>query len=149
MKPPYAVERVLGHFPHLEAQFVTRRLKQSSFVSIDKRYMYFEVPKAACTQMKELLRTIEGAPPIKVFAGGAWETRRDMFIHSRSNVPLPSLVELDDTMQREVLDAPDICASQSSAILIPAWLRLGRIKSCSASQQPAISISASRVVCRR
>jgi hypothetical protein len=69
--------------------------------------MYFEVPKAACTQMKELLRTIEHAPPINLFAGGAWETRRDMFIHSRSNVPLPSLVELDDNMQREVLNAPD------------------------------------------
>ncbi|HEY3198655.1 MAG TPA: sulfotransferase family 2 domain-containing protein [Nitrospirales bacterium] len=107
MKPPYAVQRVLDHHPDLKTEYVMRRLKQSSFVSVDKRYMYFEVPKAACTQMKELLRTLEGAPPIKVFAGDAWETRRDMFIHSRSNVPLPSLVELDDKTQREVLEAPD------------------------------------------
>jgi len=84
-----------------------RRLRQSSFVNLDKRYLYVEVPKAACTQMKELLRTVEGAPPIKVFAGGARETRRDMFIHSRSNVPLPSLAELDDKTQREILEAPD------------------------------------------
>lgn len=107
MKLPYAVERILGHFPQLEAEYVMRRLKQSSFVSVDRRYMYFEVPKAACTQMKELLRTVEGAPPIKLFDGGAWETRRDMFVHSRSNVPLPTLVELDDKTQREVLEAPD------------------------------------------
>jgi hypothetical protein len=107
MKRPYALERVLDHFPHLRAEFVMRRLRQSSFVSVDKRYMYFEVPKAACTQMKELLRSIEGAPPIKVFAGGAWETRRDMFIHSRANMPLPSLIELDDMTQKEVLEAPD------------------------------------------
>ena len=106
MKPGYAVERVLAHFPHLKAEEVRRRLKYSSYVSVDKRYMYFEVPKAACTQMKELLRTLEGAPEIKLFADGAWETRRDMFIHSRSNVPLPSLVELDDRTQREVLEAP-------------------------------------------
>src|SRR5437868_1542852 len=105
MKPPYAVQRVLGQFPHLRAEYVMRRLKQSSFVSVEKRYMYFEVPKAACTQMKELLRTIEGSPPIKLFAGGAWETRRNMFVHSRANVPLPSLVELDDKTQREVLEA--------------------------------------------
>jgi Sulfotransferase family len=107
MKLPYSVERVLAHFPHLEAEFVMRRLRQSSFVSVDKRYMYFDVPKAACTQMKELLRSIEGAPPITVFAGGAWETRRDMFIHSRENVPLPSLIELEDTMQKDVLEAPN------------------------------------------
>jgi hypothetical protein len=107
MKRPYAVERVLGHFPHLKPEYVVRRLRQSTFVSLDKRYMYVEVPKAACTQMKELLRTVEGAPPISVFAGGARETRRDMFVHSRSNVPLPSLAELDDKTQREILEASD------------------------------------------
>jgi hypothetical protein len=69
--------------------------------------MYFEVPKAACTQMKELLRAVEGAPPIKLFADGTWETRRDMFVHVRSNVPLPSLVDLDNRTQKEVLEAPD------------------------------------------
>ncbi len=107
MKLPYAAERVLDHFPHLQPEYVLRRLRQSSFANVDKRYMYVEVPKAACTQMKELLRTTEGAPPIELFAGGAWETRRDMFIHSRSNVPLPSLIELGENAQRDVLEAPD------------------------------------------
>jgi hypothetical protein len=69
--------------------------------------MYFAVPKAACTQMKELLRTVESAPPVRLFADGARQTRRDMFIHARSNVPLPSLADLDDRAQREVLEAPD------------------------------------------
>jgi hypothetical protein len=69
--------------------------------------MYFEVPKAACTQMKELLRTLEGAPPLKLLAGGLRETRRDMFVHARENIPLPSLVDLDDKTQREVLESND------------------------------------------
>jgi hypothetical protein len=69
--------------------------------------MYFEVPKAACTQMKELLRALEGAPPLKLFTGGLRETRRDMFVHARENVPLPSLIDLDDETQREVLESDD------------------------------------------
>jgi hypothetical protein len=104
----YAVGRILDHFPDLKTDDVICRLRQSTFVSVPKRYMYFEVPKAACTQMKALLRTIEDAPPIKLFADGkTWETRREMFVHARSNVPLPSLLDLDDRTQREVFEAPD------------------------------------------
>jgi hypothetical protein len=69
--------------------------------------MYFEVPKAGCTQMKELLRHIEGAAPLKLFTNGDWQTRRDMFIHSRLNVPLPSLVDFNDEDQREILESPE------------------------------------------
>src|SRR5205807_1122192 len=83
------------------------RLRQSTFVSLPKRYMYFEVPKAGCTHMKQLLRRVEGAAPINLFTNGDWQTRRDMFVHSRSNLPLPSLVDLDNMAQREVLESPD------------------------------------------
>lgn len=107
MRYPYAVGRILDHFPDRSPHDIIRQLRRTTFVSIEKRYFYFAVPKAACTQMKELLRTVENAAPIKVFADGSPQTRRDMFIHARPNVPLPSLVDLDDTTQRNVLERPD------------------------------------------
>ncbi len=106
MKYPYTVARILDHFPGLKAKDVAFRLAQSTFISLPKRYMYFEVPKAGCTQMKHLLRNLECAAPLKLFINGDWQTRRDMFVHARSNVPLPSLVDLDDATQKEVLEAP-------------------------------------------
>ncbi len=107
MRRQYVVERVLDHFPDHTAQHVASYLRRATFVNVAKRYMYYSVPKAACTQMKELLRDLEHAPPIELFADGDRQTRRDMFIHARSNVPLPSLVDLDDRTQREVLESPD------------------------------------------
>jgi hypothetical protein len=103
----YTVGRILDHFPDVTPANVLRQLRRTTFVSLEKRYFYFAVPKAACTQMKEILRTVEKAPPIQVFADGSPQTRRDMFIHARPNVPLPSLVDLDDRTQKEVLEAPD------------------------------------------
>lgn len=107
MTHQYAVEVILDHYKNMTAESVIQRLRYSSFVSLSKRYMYFEVPRAACTQMKELLRTMENAPPIRLFTGGLPVTRRDMFVHARENVPLPSLADLDNKTQREVLEAPD------------------------------------------
>lgn len=107
MAHQYAVQVILDHFPNLTAEYVTGQLRYSSFVSVPKRYMYFAVPKAACTQMKELLRTVEKAPPIKLLAGRDRETQRSMFVHARQNVPLPSLADLGNTTQREVLGSPD------------------------------------------
>lgn len=107
MKYPYVVERILDHYPDLNHKSVAARVRQGSFVSLNKRYMYFEVSKAACTQMKELLRTVEDAPPVKLLANCTWQSRRDMYIHARPNVPLPSLVDLDNKTQREVLESPD------------------------------------------
>jgi hypothetical protein len=57
--------------------------------------------------MKALLRLQEGAPPIKLFAGNIPETRREMFVHARENVPLPSLVDVDDATQKDVLESND------------------------------------------
>ncbi len=107
MKYQYAIGRILDHFPGMKPEDVAWRLRQSTFVSLSKRYMYFEVLKAASTQMIELMRAVENAPPMKVFVGGQQETRRDQFIHARPNVPLRSLAHLDDRTQREVLESPD------------------------------------------
>ena len=104
---PYAVGVVLDHYGNLNAEQVRARLRYSSFVSLPQRYLYVEVPKAACTSMKQLLRRLEHAPPIKLFSGGLRESRRDMFVHARENVPLPSLLDLDDRQQREVLESSD------------------------------------------
>ena len=107
MSYPFAVKLILDRYYDLKPEEITHRLRYSTFISIPKRYMYFEVPKAACTKMKVLLRNLEHAPPLKLFAPGLRETRRDMFIHARENVPLPSLLDLDDKTQREVLESPD------------------------------------------
>lgn len=105
MTYPYVVGKILSHYPDLDPTVIWQRLRHSSFVNVSKRYLYFEVPKAACTQMKELLRQQQGAPPIQLFVGKLMETRRDMFVHARENVPLPSLVDLDDARQKEVLES--------------------------------------------
>src|SRR5690348_12209884 len=103
----YVVRAVLEHYGYLDADRVIARLHHSSFVNLKQRYLYFSVPKAACTSMKTLLHRLEGAPPIRLICGGLDETRREMFIHARENVPLPSLVDLDDAAQQEVLRSPD------------------------------------------
>ncbi len=105
--PSYAVSRVLDCCPGLNPQLVKGRLRYATFVSLPRRFLYFEVPKAACTTMKRLLNELEGAPDIRLFQGGHRETRRDMFIHARENSCLPSLADLDDATQREVLESPD------------------------------------------
>lgn len=107
MSHSYAVTRVLGLYNDLTPSQAKERLRRSTFVNLEKRFMYFEVPKAACTSMKQLLNRLEGAPPIALFTGGQQETRRDMFVHVRENSPLPSLVDLGDDQQREVLESSD------------------------------------------
>jgi hypothetical protein len=105
MTYPYVVQKISSHYPHIDPNDIAQRVRHSSFVDVSKRHLYFEVPKAACTQMKELLRQQHGAPPLQILVGKLMETRRDMFVHARENVPLPSLVDLDDTTQKEVLES--------------------------------------------
>ncbi|MGA7646226.1 MAG: sulfotransferase family protein [Terriglobales bacterium] len=102
---PYVVQKISSHYPHIDPTDISQRVRHSSFVDVSKRYLYFEVPKAACTQMKELLRQQHGAPPLQLLVGKLMETRRDMFVHARENVPLPSLVDLNDATQKEVLES--------------------------------------------
>lgn len=103
----YTVQMVSGRLPRLDRQVIADRLSYGSFVSLEHKILYVETPKAACTTVKEFLRELCGAPPIKLQIGPLWETRRDMFIHVRANVPLPSLLDLDQETQRRVLTAPD------------------------------------------
>jgi Sulfotransferase family len=103
----YVVQSILDRYGYLKPEQIRSRLHHSSFVNVAKRYMYYAVPKAACTSMKTLINSVEGGPPIKILSGRMDETRRDMFIHARENVAVPSLVDLDDAAQREVLHAPD------------------------------------------
>jgi hypothetical protein len=98
---------VLEKYPKVSKEEAKECLAFSTFVSLDRRYMFFEVPKAACTTMKVLIHQLEGAPPLRYFLSGA-QSRREMFIHSRPNVPLPSLVDLDDKTQKMVLTSPDV-----------------------------------------
>ena len=107
MRYSYAVRVILDHYPHLDAGEVARRLRNHTYVSMPRRYFYFQVPKVATTAMKTLLHKVENSPPMRLFAMDEWVSRRDKFIHDRTNMPLPSLADLDDAQQKEVLESPD------------------------------------------
>ena len=103
-----------------------QRLRYSTFVSLAHRYLYFEVPKAACSAMKELISRIENCPP----AGDLTSlmdnhTRRDMMIHDRDRIAVPSLVDLDSNLQREVLESPEflrlLVVRNPYARLVSTW----------------------------
>src|SRR5262245_14640471 len=103
MKFPYAISAVLEHHPYLSPQQIIDRIRYSSFVSVPCRYMYFAVPKAACTAMKWLLHDLEGGGPLPF----KWAPAHNSGIHFRGNISLPSLVDLDDDTQKHVLQSPD------------------------------------------
>jgi Sulfotransferase family len=107
MNNSFAIEKILARYPHWNPSDLVRRLRCHTFVSVADRFVYFEIPKAACTSVKLFLRNRYGGAETRLRTGGALQTRRDMFIHVRSNVALPSLMDLDDATQREVLEAPD------------------------------------------
>jgi hypothetical protein len=107
MAPSYAVEVVTKHYRSLSIEQIEHRLRYSTFVSLDHRYMYYEVPKAGCTSMKTLILSVEKLPNVAPFVGSHREVRRDMFIHERSQVKLPSLLDFEDRTQQEILTSPD------------------------------------------
>src|SRR5437762_1753799 len=104
----YIVSRVLDNYPHLDPKQVEARLAFGSFASLDNRFVYQQIPKAACTTMKMLFRELYDSEPLKLFARFLRETRRDMFIHARENIPLPPLTALEEKVQRDLLEAPDV-----------------------------------------
>ena len=103
----HTIQLVRQKLPHLDVRTIAHRLSYGSFVSLEHKILYIETPKAACTTIKALLRDLCGAPPIEFPVGAQRESRRDMFIHIRSNVPVPSLLDLEEQTQRYVLTAPD------------------------------------------
>jgi hypothetical protein len=58
--------------------------------------------------MKAFLRDRYGPAEMRLMADGLRETKREMFVHARDNVDLPSILDLDDDQQREVLESPDV-----------------------------------------
>jgi len=107
MKVSYAVKRILDHYPHWKLDDLMEDLHHVSFVNLSRRYLYVLVTKVASTTMMDLLRTVEHFPAVKEYDGTARLTRRDMFSRRRENVPLPSLLDLDDKTQKQVLESPD------------------------------------------
>lgn len=106
MRNSFAIQRVLDKYPKLSVEKVEECLTFSTFVDTKRRFLFFEVPKAACTTMKALLHRMAGSPPLTYYLGET-QTRREMYVHCRRNVPLPSLPDLDDQTQEEVLTSPD------------------------------------------
>ena len=102
----YAVRRVQALNPQLSPSDIHLRLWYSTFVNLDRRYLYYEVPKAACTSMKLLIHSLEKLPPVQPFKGSAREVRQDMFIHTRQNFQLKSLTDFDDQTQEHILTSP-------------------------------------------
>jgi Sulfotransferase family len=125
MGQSFAMQIILEHYPFWDARKLAARLRYSTFVNVADRYLYFAIPKAACTSMKLLLRELHGAPPIQLYLWPQRETRRDMFVHARQNVPLPSILDLDNMAQREVLESSDFLrmtvVRNPYTLLLSAW----------------------------
>jgi hypothetical protein len=103
---PYAVRRAAHYCPDVSVENLLRRIGYASYVNVERRYMYYQVSKAGCTSMKWLLHSLENLPPIEYFTGWQRESRRSMFIHERSNLKIPSLLDFDDATQEYVLTSP-------------------------------------------
>ena len=104
---PYAVRRAADFCPDISVENITRRIGYASYVNVERRYMYYQVSKAGCTSMKWLLHSLERLPPIEYFIGPQRKSRRDMFIHERSSLKIPSLLDLDNATQEFVLTSPE------------------------------------------
>ncbi|HED13496.1 MAG TPA: sulfotransferase family protein [Gammaproteobacteria bacterium] len=86
-----------------DEKLVKSRLAQSSFVSLKYRYVYIEVPKAACTRVKNIIHHLEKLPPVSVTFDRLPETRLYMFIHDRQLFQLPSLITLQEKKAISIL----------------------------------------------
>jgi hypothetical protein len=107
MTVSYAVREVQAQYPHASADYIHRRLRWSTYVNLERQYLYYQVPKAACTSMKMLIHALEKLPPIPPGIGHLREVRRDMFIHERSAFQLKSLIDFDDKTQEYILASPN------------------------------------------
>jgi predicted O-methyltransferase YrrM len=79
------------------------RLRYGSFVSPQRRYMYVETPKAACTSIKQMLVTLEGASFDQDALPYHRETRLGMLIHQRRHVGMPTLLDVAAAAREEIL----------------------------------------------
>jgi len=81
-----------------------RRLGYGSFVSFARKYVYVETPKAACTTLKHLITELENVPVDLSTLRRPTETRRDMQIHERALIALPTLLEVEEPILRAAFD---------------------------------------------
>lgn len=58
MRNFYAMNAMLRHYPKRDTAVVAGRLSDLRFMSLNHRYLYFEVTKAACSALKPLLLQI-------------------------------------------------------------------------------------------
>lgn len=79
-------------------------LAYASYVSERHRFVYVETPKVACTSIKEWIHALEGFPPLRYLPQFA-ESKPEMLIHLRANVPLPSLNKLAQAKRLDTLQA--------------------------------------------
>jgi hypothetical protein len=71
------------------------RLAHSSFVSARHRYIYIEIPKAACTTMKYFIAALENASCQLERMPYLRETKPNMLIHQRQFVVVPTVLDLN------------------------------------------------------
>lgn len=84
------------------------RLGYGSFVSHAHRYVYIETPKAACTTMKHLVAGLEGIERDAQARPYHRESRRDMRIHERKALPMPTVLDVDEATRAIVIEGdPD------------------------------------------
>jgi predicted O-methyltransferase YrrM len=77
-----------------DPKYALSRLRYGSFVSLPRRYMYMETPKAACTSMKRMIVGLEDAAFDENARPYQRETSRDMLIHQRKHVAVPTLLDV-------------------------------------------------------
>lgn len=81
---------------------VTKTLEEGSFVSLDRKYLYVENPKAASTKIKKMIFDLEQFPISSRPKKFSRVSRREMYIHHRDAAKMPSLHSLitaDDSFQ--------------------------------------------------
>ena len=61
----YAVRRVQEHYPKLDPNYIRLQLWYSTYVNLDRKYLYYMVPKAACTVMKLLIHSLQETSTIR------------------------------------------------------------------------------------
>lgn len=87
----------------LDPAFAVARLAYGSYVSLPRRYMYVETPKAACTSWKRLIAQVEGAKVDETAPPYHRETQREMLIHQRRHFDMPTLLDADADIRAEIL----------------------------------------------
>lgn len=79
------------------------RLRNNSFVSPTRCYMYMSTPKAACTSMKMMVAEIEGVALDSSRYPYQRETRREMRIHERKYLDIPTFLDISEQDRANIL----------------------------------------------